>query len=102
VIPNRTPPQFSGGAVPLIGQQQAQAQAAIAQAISQLSLAIYSRAASDYLADTADYKKEVNRQSLEKLARQAQEAAQAYFIGLGIVESFEPKPNTNKGSNGNG
>jgi len=89
VIPNR-PPQFNGGTIPLLGQQQAQAQAAIAQAVSQLSLAIYSRAASDALDDHR-----IEPHHFKQLARNAQAAAQAYFTGLGIVKSFQPNEGNN-------
>lgn len=90
MIPKRPNPQFNGGRVPLLGQQQQQAQAAIAQAVSQLSLAIYSRVAGEYLGDIA-HNQGPEAKRLERLARQSQAAAQAYFTGLGIVEQFQPK-----------
>lgn len=92
MIPKQPVPKFNAGAVPLLGQREAQAKAAIAQGVSQLSLAIYSRAAGEYL---ADIDQTVDTELLEQLARQSQAAAQAYFTGLGIVGEFQRKGGKN-------
>ena len=78
--------------VPIFGQQQQVARAGIAQAVQQLSLSIYGRAASEYVCDTL-HSPDRDREELRQMARAAHTAAQAYFEGLSICEfEAEEKP----------
>ncbi len=84
-ITNHRPP----GSVPIIGQQQQAAQQAITQAVQQLSLTIYTQAATSYL-DSLDTHATPNTDYLKTLAKHSYTAAQAYFEGLGIATFTEP------------
>ena len=77
--------------VPLLGQQQQQQQqlAAIQQAVNQLSMGIYSHAATCYV-ETRDAHQTIDPDKLQQLARDSMIAARAYFEGLGIAR-FEEK-----------
>lgn len=83
-------PQF--GQVPLIGQRQQQSQqqmqAQVQAAIGQLSIGIYSQLASAHVA-TRDSHQTVDKEQLQKLAKDAQIAAVAYFEGIGVVKQNE-------------
>ena len=88
-----TPPQMPQfGQVPLIGQRQQpnqqQMQAQVQAAIGQLSIGIYSQLASAHVA-TRDEHQSVDREQLQKLAKDAQTAALAYFEGIGVVKQNE-------------
>lgn len=84
-MPLRTPPQ--GPQIPLIGQQQKQAEHAIGQAIEQLSLSLYAQVASSRLATAGG---DQDQETLHKLARDAHRAAQAYFEGRGMASFQQP------------
>jgi hypothetical protein len=75
------PPSNMQG-IPLVGQRQKQAEAAVQQAISQLSMQIYARVAVDYL---SSHNLEVVPQHLQDAAKNSLEAAKAYFIALGAI-----------------
>ena len=89
-----TPQPHQFAHVPLIGQRQQQnqqqMQAQIQAAINQLSIGIYSQLASAHVA-TRDEHQTVDREQLQKLAKDAQTAALAYFEGIGVVKQNEPK-----------
>lgn len=83
----RTPPSIPQfGQVPVIGQRQqpteAQMRAQIQAAISQLSMAIYTK-----LVTTQAVPFDQDR--LRKLAKDAQVAARCYFEGVGIIEAAQ-------------
>jgi len=77
------------GQVPVLGQQQRQAQQGIMQAVHSLALGIYSRMAAEYLYESAD----ADAERLHRLAKHSLAAARAYFEGLGVAQfDQEPKP----------
>lgn len=84
------------GAVPLLGQREAQAKAGIMQAVGQLSLQIYVQLATRHTHSCTDIchtssHQESDRKQFQQLARDSQLAAKAYFEGLGIAQ-FEEAP----------
>lgn len=70
--------------IPVIGQQKAQRDAAVNQAVAKLTLDIYTRAASRRLEGGID------PDYLRELARNSQSAAQAFFEGLDIAQFKKP------------
>ncbi len=89
-MPNNIPPLGAPLGVPLLGQQQQQQQAAINQAVSQLSLSIYAHAATAHVATRDSTIQEIDCNQLRQLARDSNVAAKAFFEGLGVVE-FDDK-----------
>jgi hypothetical protein len=87
--PNRPPKFQPQNAVPIIGQQQTNAQAAIQQAVQGMASQIYVRLASEHIAGI-DAHEELDFGELESLARVALDAAKSYFTGLRIA-TFEDK-----------
>lgn len=69
--------------VPVIGQREARLQAGIAQAVQQLSMAIYTQAVASLPNDTPI-------PILHSLAQYSMNAAKAYFQGLGIAQFNDP------------
>ena len=68
--------------VPVIGQREAAARAAVSQAVQQLSMQIYAKLAVKSI-DECDGARVTQ---LQTRAREAHKAAQAYFQGLGIAQ----------------
>lgn len=86
--PRGIPPQ----PVPIIGQQQASQaqaqahmQAAISQAIQQLSMGIYAQLATARISIRDDHQA-VEPDRFRQLAKDSLVAARAYFEGIGIIE----------------
>jgi len=73
------------GNVPVLGQQQRQAQAGIMQAVHSLAIGIYSRLATDRIQHG-----DCLPADLHKVAKDSLAAAQAYFEALGVAQ-FEQK-----------
>ena len=78
------------GNVPVLGQQQRQAQAGIMQAVHGLAIGIYSRLAVEYINLEG-----ANTDHLHQLAKHSLQAAQAYFEALGVAQfdNTPEKPN---------
>jgi len=70
---------------PIIGQQQAHAQAAIQAAIQQLSLGNYTRLAAADLTARGEHAA-AGDETLQQLAADSMVAARAYFLALGVIE----------------
>ena len=70
------------GQIPVIGQQQQRAVAAVQQGIAQLSLSIYSRAALDLIDSNT-----LDTNALRELAKRSVAAARAYYEGIGAIET---------------
>ena len=82
------PPQAHGMRVPLIGQQPPQEQQMkmqIMQAMSALSMGIYTQLAAAYIA-RLDEHQEFDADHLRETAKHCQLSAQAYFEGIGVIE----------------
>jgi len=80
-------PQFgAGGRAHILGQRKDRAEQQILQAVSQLSLGIYSHLATAHLATLDRPRQEADRETLQQMARDAQTAAQCYFEGLGLAQ----------------
>ena len=91
------------GGIPLLGQQQQQAQATITQAARALSMQIYTRLAASRITDEELREGEVRR--LHTLAQSSMVAAMAYFEGIGVIKMTEipnPNPNQQEKDQGNG
>jgi len=86
-MPQFQPPQ----GVPVIGQRQQQMEQQLAQAVGQMSTAIYIQLASAHIAAVDHPHQSPCPQRLKQLARDSQVAAKAYFEGLGIAQ-FSDKP----------
>lgn len=89
-------PSLSPNNVPLLGQQQHAAAAAVNQAVQQMSMAIYTQAVSRLLAIDAagpDPNNVFTDAFHQLLAQDSMRAAKAYFAGLGIATfRDEPQP----------
>lgn len=70
--------------VPILGQQQQQAKLQLMQAMSTLSLEIYTKMSSEYCGALGHTHLDVEK--LKLMAKNSRVAAQAYFEGLGIIE----------------
>lgn len=82
------PPQPHGMRVPILGQQKPspeQMRMQIMQAMSALSMGIYTQLASAYITHIDEHQ-EFDEEHLRETAKRCQLAAQAYFEGLGIIE----------------
>ena len=77
---------------PIIGQQQAQMQAAVQGAIQQMAAGIYTRVAASSLTNR-DEQMPVNTQRLQQAARDSLQAARCYFAGIGVIEEEEGNSN---------
>ena len=77
--------------VPLLGQgpsQQQKQQAAVSQAIAQLSMQIYVQLAFNYLKSRMD-SVGPRLDTLRDAAKHAQTAARCYFEGIGVIQEKE-------------
>ena len=75
--------------VPVIGQQKQAAQQALAQAVQQMTVDIYTQMAADHIGGRV-MGETINVKQLQEMARSAQKAAQAFFEGLGVASFQEP------------
>ena len=85
------PPQ-QVNTVPLIGQQQKQAEAQIKAAVNQLAMQIYTRVISEAIAHqpvTTAESLTCNDTGVQEFARESLEAAKAYFIAIGALKQRE-------------
>ena len=78
--------------VPLIGQQQQQALAAINQAVQQLSFTIYTQVATAHIATRDPSHQQLDLDRLQQLARDSRTAAEAFFEGLGLALTLNGIP----------
>ena len=83
-------PQFGGGQVPNIGQQQQQMQTQVQKAISQLSQGIYLQTAINHIV-TRDDHQAADPDKLHQLAKDSVTAAKCYFEGIGVLKPEEEK-----------
>jgi len=72
-----------GGGVPLLGQRKSQAEAAVMQAMGNLSVSIYQRVVAGMLVEFPTDEPDPER--FRQLAKHSQVAAQAYFEGIGVI-----------------
>jgi hypothetical protein len=82
-----------GQHLPVLGQQQRAAQAGVMQAVQGLSLGIYSRLATQYIAAHGFEHIAYDPKQLKDIAHVSQAAARAYFEGLGIASFSKGDPN---------
>lgn len=79
--------------IPLIrGNREAQLKAALQQAISQLSIGIYSQLATKHVASREEPYHSIGRDELRKLAHDSHVAARCYFEGIGAIQPQEESP----------
>ena len=81
--------------IPLLGQQEQQAQAQIQAVLAQLSMQIYSQAAVSHI-NTRDVHEDLDVKALRSISKNSIRAAQCYFEGIGAITIEEEKPDERK------
>lgn len=92
-MPPTPPPGFTPG-IPLLGRQRhptaeeaaEESRRQIALGVQQLTMSIYIQAASSHVATRDRPIQQSSRGELQQLAKDSQEAARAFFEGLGVAE----------------